>query len=530
MRQIFPPPQTFFISLYLLTLAGIFLIVPEADFGQREHFFLVLTMPYFLLVVCRLQKNPVNCLASLFIGVVAAFGFAIKPYFLVPWICIELYCILYTRYILAWVRIETLIIIGLLIFYSGIIFLFYADYLFTIVPYAMRLYYLGMHDTWPLLIFNMPVLFCYLTALLFIINRPLNAILNTVLLITFSSFFLFIYLAQRITLYYHLYPTFSIALLMLVISFASLLQSAKLPHYYKLLAVFIFAFIFTWFFYQKSLLWTILIFQPGYFFSFFAILFSFIFYFYFPRKNIFLILAMVALINVSSYLFFYFSTGIFSLKQDFFITVLFILLLYFLPLSKKTAHQTQLIYVALLAILFLDYPFYYIYNRYAMSHNQKIMLQDFNHHLEKYIASRSVYVFATEYILATDSAFSFSIGLKEMNVKNVSRFPFFWMIPGLIKQNYLFLDAAHQEQNIKDKNFLIGMIAEDLNITKPHIVLIDTNDQKHRLQNINFNYLAYFSHNAAFREAWTKYHYVTQLEYHGYLRTIYRFAVYQREP
>src|SRR3990167_3305837 len=67
-------------SLMSFVLAGILLFLPMEEFGQREHFFLMFTIPYILLVAARLENKTTLKSMAVLVGIMAGIGFSIKPY------------------------------------------------------------------------------------------------------------------------------------------------------------------------------------------------------------------------------------------------------------------------------------------------------------------------------------------------------------------------------------------------------------------------------------------------------------------
>jgi len=90
-KKIFPQQDNPIRFLFLLALTTVFLFIPFGfDFGQREHIMLVLVMPYLLTVVLRLKNESLNLRFLIVIGCLSGLGFAIKPFFLIPFFFIEL--------------------------------------------------------------------------------------------------------------------------------------------------------------------------------------------------------------------------------------------------------------------------------------------------------------------------------------------------------------------------------------------------------------------------------------------------------
>ena len=127
------------LSLYLIpnryrppALAA-FALLALVDFGQREHFALISSAPYAFLIAQRARaaqpKHP------LMIGFFAALGFALKPYFVIVPVALEL---------LAWraprFRPETLALIGSAILYTASVLIFAPAYVTDVIP-MVRAYY-----------------------------------------------------------------------------------------------------------------------------------------------------------------------------------------------------------------------------------------------------------------------------------------------------------------------------------------------------------------------------------------------------
>ena len=80
--------------IFLFSLFFVYLILPASEFGQRECLLLYLTMPYFLLISLRLTHKTISSVYAVGIGVLAGIGFAIKPFFLLTFVLVELYFLL----------------------------------------------------------------------------------------------------------------------------------------------------------------------------------------------------------------------------------------------------------------------------------------------------------------------------------------------------------------------------------------------------------------------------------------------------
>ncbi len=414
-KKIFQRTEGLISTLFLLTLAVIFLILPCHDFGQRDHLLIILSLPYFLLMVCRLQKIVLPYSLALILGFVAALGFSIKPHFLIAPLLIEIYYGFYTKNLKAWLRPESLMILLIVSLYVGFIFLFYPDYLYIIVPYSLRLYYSGVSQPWTALALNPVALFCLIPIIFYCFSDQKNFYpylnLSRILFLGLLGFFL-AYFAQRMTHYYHLIPVFSFALLLLLIEMGSLYSSG-------------------------SRRW---------------------------------------------------PEGVFA---------------------------------AFLALLLFTMPLGIFYKLYVSSLNyKKATLKQLTNFLNEYARKELVYFFVTA------GSYAFPT-LDYTATKMAPRFYFLWMAAGLANQSLALGQAslAVLEQYRRDKNFLINMVADDLYQYKPRYIFIDQSKEKYRIQDKNFDYLAYFLGNAKFQQEWQHYRYFTTLEVQG----AYKLSVYSRK-
>lgn len=218
-RKLFSKYNTLLAYSFFTVIVLSFLFLPLIEFGEREHLMLILTMPYFLLISYQLQENKtINLYARIGIGFFAGVGFAIKPYFIIVPILLELYYLFKTHKILAWMRWETLPIFVFMVVYLTCILIFFPEYMSTIVPMGMMFYYQGFGYPWNLVILQPVVFFCVFALLFHLIQYKANPykILTSVLVIAAMGFLLS-YLIQRTPWYYHALPVYTLAGLILVV-------------------------------------------------------------------------------------------------------------------------------------------------------------------------------------------------------------------------------------------------------------------------------------------------------------------------
>ncbi|HEX6071606.1 MAG TPA: hypothetical protein VFY95_01190 [Sphingomicrobium sp.] len=118
---------------YRLPLLVAFAILPLSDFGQREHFTLITTAPYVFLIAARSQES--RTAHPWIIGFFAAFGLALKPYFIVVPIALELFAWSKPR-----IRPETAALAISALAYAVGVLLFAPSYLTEIVPMVRQAY------------------------------------------------------------------------------------------------------------------------------------------------------------------------------------------------------------------------------------------------------------------------------------------------------------------------------------------------------------------------------------------------------
>lgn len=75
---------------FVLVTGAAFVTLPfvKTDFGQREHFAVLLTLPYVVAAAARPFALPLA--VRVVIGVAAGLGFAIKPHFAAAWLAVEM--------------------------------------------------------------------------------------------------------------------------------------------------------------------------------------------------------------------------------------------------------------------------------------------------------------------------------------------------------------------------------------------------------------------------------------------------------
>lgn len=126
-------------GIVLAALAGL-AIYPAGSFGQREHLMLVLAFPYLIATALRARGVAIDRLEAVAVGILAAIGFALKPYFFLAPAALELYLLANTRDLRGIFRFENISLAASVLLYVASIALFTPEYLTKIVPYALQVY------------------------------------------------------------------------------------------------------------------------------------------------------------------------------------------------------------------------------------------------------------------------------------------------------------------------------------------------------------------------------------------------------
>ena len=131
-----PARRTLLLGYAALAMAA----MPWMHVGQREQIVLIATVPYAALIAARSEKRRVPALLAVLIGIGAGLGFALKHYFLIVPMLLEMWLIAGERRSWRPLRPETIAIALVGLGYAAAIVLFAPDYLKTILPLIQLAY------------------------------------------------------------------------------------------------------------------------------------------------------------------------------------------------------------------------------------------------------------------------------------------------------------------------------------------------------------------------------------------------------
>jgi hypothetical protein len=208
-------PPTYHTTLIGL-VAYLELIAPGYDFGQRENLLFTLLVPYLFAAASRAAGRPVPNRAGLAIGLFAALGLALKAFFIVAWIAIELWIFVGSRE--RWRCAENAAIAAFHVVYLGLLLMITPEYLDVVAMSAQVLMAYRTYSSLDLLLLS-AVLHVVCAAGLVALTRSnaLDRELRRVLLVAALSLFVSA-LLQGTDWSYHYAPSNATAILLMSVT------------------------------------------------------------------------------------------------------------------------------------------------------------------------------------------------------------------------------------------------------------------------------------------------------------------------
>lgn len=467
------------ITLFITALASVFLIMPLYNFGQREHLLLILTTPYYLMIVQRIQNKSVNPWLSFSVGLLAGSVFILKPYFLITYFLIELYLMLNKKSAKSIIRPETGAIFLLLFIYAFIIIFRHSDYLSIVVPFSAKVCYLGSQRPFVLLLANPFTTICFITFLLFIITYEINRYktLTTMMLLMMTGFLLS-YFLQRVDYTYRILPAYSTAICLSIV----------------------------------------------------------LIYFYATTTNVQKYIHIgISLITVSTLYIAILCCTHLPIHVIFYCIITILLVLIGLNSVSKNSikNLSNTISISSIVVLYLFSPLYYTYASYLTLQDIKMANQPLVNYLNANAKDQSIYFFTT------NVAFIQPVLNSTINTNSAARFSVFWMLSGILKQQKSIQEKESDffihmvtDDIVKKQPKLIFIDTMDkktmLSIDKEYAPM-------HYIQvYIPFEYLTFFEKDKQFRDVFSHYRYKTTLinflsRAEKSKEIYYKFDVYEKE-
>lgn len=227
---------------YYATIAAIifsFFYLSGYQFGQREHLFIILFMPYVIAAACRLSnychpelhvRSPsitikTTTLTLLVIGISAGLSLGMKPFFLFPLVLIECYFIYVRKNLFGWVRTETIAILFILVLYMLTTYHFHPTYFSILLPLVNRFYFIGVEQPWGYMLTLPNVLYCIAAIVIsyFVKKHSHFPMIANVLWLAALGAFLAVFLT-RTAWFYHMIPALAFAVILLAFIISDLLS------------------------------------------------------------------------------------------------------------------------------------------------------------------------------------------------------------------------------------------------------------------------------------------------------------------
>lgn len=408
LKKIIADEDSRFRYMMMGALTFVFLMLPILDFGQREHFLVVLGMPYLFAVVMRAQHKPIQPAVAMLTGIMAGLVFSLKPFFLFPVILLEGYLIIATKNLWSSIRIEFLSATSIMVTYMAFIVMFHPMYFNVMLPLLSHWYFLGTKETWFAIFVRTKVIFCLMVVVYSVrcYKRVSFPELTQVFLLALMGCML-AFIVPRSAWGYHVLPAYGLSVILVVI-----------------------------YFYQVWLLEL--------------------------KKNVLNKLELTFVVAAS----------------------------FAVPLAIHISEIKLAVDIA----------------------RSKIAAQLYGK--IKAVGPKTMYCFSS---YTTGLCFPF-VSLN--HIEFAGRFPSFWWLRGVIA-----MEASNNQHNmpsylLKEKKYFIDLLADDLNHYQPQLVVVSKRDEKAFLPE-GYSYSKYFSENAAFREAWSHYTWLTNVG---------SFTLYQRNP
>lgn len=147
-------------------------IVPLADIGQREHLALIVSLPYAVLIARRHEAVPVSSLMAVGVGLLGAYGFALKHYFVVIPLMLEIWLLLNLRGNWRPWRPELIVLAVSALIYAVSVMLFAPEFLTVMVP-MVRMAYDGFKVS-PIMVVAQPWVMFWLATGIFLYSQRHN--------------------------------------------------------------------------------------------------------------------------------------------------------------------------------------------------------------------------------------------------------------------------------------------------------------------------------------------------------------------
>src|SRR3990167_3692142 len=152
-----------------------------------------------------------------------------QPFFIITFVLLELLYIYQRRDLWPWIKLELMIIASLALGYLMVICYVHLEYITLVLPIVMKFYYQGVGDSFKELLMHPAIIYCFIVIGLFaFLSQYLTYKMLGAGLFTVLCGFLLVYFLQRTSWYYHLYPAYSIAFLLMIFLYGSVITQKNI--------------------------------------------------------------------------------------------------------------------------------------------------------------------------------------------------------------------------------------------------------------------------------------------------------------
>jgi hypothetical protein len=228
LKKIFAPADDRLRRVALVTIAFALWLLVATELGEREHVMIILVLPYLLSAVLRAQSRGDRLVARVGIGLAAGLGLALKPYFLLAPLLIEIYLLCKTRKLFFFWRAENIAVALVLVLYLISIIIFTPEYFSKILPLVNDLYFPGLPvSLWQMFI-GLPVWSWLLLLSCYWLGRDIQPYreFDDIFFLAATAFVV-CFIVQRANWYYHWLPALTTQLVLLTKIFASNASAIK---------------------------------------------------------------------------------------------------------------------------------------------------------------------------------------------------------------------------------------------------------------------------------------------------------------
>jgi hypothetical protein len=525
-KNIFTPADNTFARFFLILLSMGFILYPLGQLGQRDYLLLVFGMPYFLVLIQRMQSRlPVKTSFAVWIGVVAGLGIALKPQFLAVPILLESYLMVRQKNILSWWRPEILSMLVLFIINAFVILIYFPDFIFVVLPLVMHNYYVTVGIPFKQLVMFAPAVYSLAPLLVFLIYREKSCQTFFTVMIIVLLGLLISYYAQHTLFYYHILPAFTLATMLMFLLYSNIIRKVSLrtTDYLQLFSLSLIPCYLTHQFRSQ-----ILLFEPLEFYVSAALLFIVVMCFTRRKISFRIIIANTLVILALGYAAQYFSLISDAYTHRSMITLVTMLVVFGLLTAKTAKDFIRQIFILCVGAAIFNFPLEYNYFLFNSAESFKqVTLNTLIAFMQTQPPAQRIYALST-------SVYVGSPLLDYTDAQLVQSYDCLWQTTDLARREKLFGLATLGDyiQHNHDPTFFLNHVADDFIKSRPDLVFVDIKPINMQVDGVSshFDFLKAFLLSPRFRQEWRHYEYLTTLSAGDFFGSQVKLEVYKRRP